>query len=317
MSANVPKVSVLMTVYNGERHLAKAINSILDQVYKNIEFVIIDDGSTDDSLSIIKSYKNKQIRYITQQNQGLMKALNRGIAESSGEFIARMDQDDISHPDRLIKQVAFLQQNGNIAMTGTSFDLINLKGNIIGHSYHLDRSNDLRIEFLVRNPFGHGTMMIRRKVLEDVGGYDPEQIVEDYELWWRIASKYEVANLTECLYQWRISPRGMSQSGSAKRQEPIARLMGQIWSESKIRQISLAELREGFKHYEKLGPAYQEQYLYMVCAVTIGLSRMGYRRQALANRAKLLTIKGAARAFKDFRRDPFSHNYNLPLIKQG
>lgn len=305
-----------MPVYNGEPHLAQAINSILGQVYKNTEFVIIDDGSIDDSASIIKSYKDKRIKYISQENQGLAKALNRAIAESSGGLIARMDQDDISHPDRLIKQVAYLHKNENIAMTGTSYDLIDQEGIVTGHSYHLDRNGDLQIEFLVRNPFGHGSVMIHREALEDVGGYDPCQIVEDYELWWRIAKKYEVANLAERLYQWRISPTGISQSILAKNQKPITQLMGEIWSEATLPKMSLTEIRAGLKHYEKLGPTYREQYLYMVCSLTAALFKMGYRRQALANRAKLLQIKGTARVFKDFRKDPFSHNYNLPLIKK-
>lgn len=312
----LPLVSVVMSVYNGQEYLNLAIDSILLQSHKNLEFIVVDDGSTDHSAHIIKGYKDSRIRYIHQHNKGLSAALNIGIAKASGEYIARMDADDISYPRRIEKQVQFLEQNRRVGMVGTSFDLIDVHGYITGQSYHLDRDQDLNLEFLLRNPFGHGTVMIRRAILASVGGYDNKQPIEDYELWWRTAKKYEVANLPEQLYGYRILASSMSKSGSAKRQEPITKLTGRIWSESSIPRLTASDFRSGINHYKKLGPGYEEQYLYMHCALTSGLLKMGYRRHGLANLSRLLFIPGTARAFKDFRMDPFSHNYNLPIVQR-
>jgi glycosyltransferase involved in cell wall biosynthesis len=311
-----PVVSVITTVYNAQEYLNMAIDSILNQTYKNFEFLIIDDGSTDNSGHIIEAYSDPRIKYISQKNKGLSAALNRGIAIAKGKYIARMDHDDISYPTRLEEQVEFLQKNRKVAMVGTSFDLIDTNSGIIGTSYHLDRNQDIQIEFLVRNPFGHGTVVIRRQTIEDIGGYDINQPVEDYELWWRVAQKYEVANLPRQLYGYRILPTGMSHGDSAKRQVPITKFMEKIWSESRITKLSRSEFIEALNHYRDLGPAYREQYLYMMFALTLGLYKMGYAQIAINNLTNLLRVRGATKIFGDFRKNPFSHNYNWGIIKE-
>src|SRR5437868_7347070 len=143
-----PLVSVIMTVYNAQEYLNMAVDSILNQTYKNLEFIIINDGSTDNSGHIIEAYNDPRIKYIPQKNQGLAAALNKGIGLAKGKYIARMDHDDISYQMRLEKQVEFMEDNREVAMAGTSFDLIDSDSGIIGSSYHLDRGQDIKIEFL-------------------------------------------------------------------------------------------------------------------------------------------------------------------------
>lgn len=309
-----PLVSVIMTVYNAQEFLNMAIDSILLQSYTNFELIIIDDGSTDQSPSIIQAYRDLRIKYYRQKNRGLSAALNAGIKKTRGEYIARMDHDDISYPTRLEKQVQYLERNSDVAMLGTSFDFIDEDSGIIGKAYTLDRNQDLKIEFLTRNPFGHGTIMIRRAVIIEIGGYDTTEPIEDYELWWRISKKYKVANLTEFLYGWRIVSSGMSHGGSAKRQDPIAKLMQRIWFESEPPKISIREFKAAIGHYYKLGPQYREQYVYMVCTLVLGLYKMGRPWLALKIFVKLLRVDGALGVLKDLHEHPFSHNYNLGVI---
>jgi len=311
-----PLVSVLTTVYNAEEYLNMAIDSILLQTYKNFEFILIDDGSSDHSVHIIKAYSDPRIKLISQKNQGLQTSLNRGISIAKGKYIARMDHDDISYPTRLEKQVSFLENNEEIAVVGSSFDIIDTDSGIVGASYHLDRDEDIRIEFLVRNPFGHGTMMIRKKILEDVGGYDINEPVEDYDIWWRIAKAYKVANIPEMLYGWRVVPTGMSSGGSAKRQKPITKFMASIWEESTIPKLSTSEFITALNHYRDLGPSYREQYLFMIYALTVSEYKLGYPMSALNNLTKLLRVRGTTKAFKDFRINPYTHNYNLGIINR-
>src|SRR5438270_5027187 len=115
-----PLVSVVMTVYNAQEYLNMAIDSILNQTYRNLEFIIIDDGSTDNSGHIIEAYNDSRIKYTPQKNRGLAAALNKGIGVARGKYIARMDHDDISYRTRLEKQVEFLENNKGVAMVGAS-----------------------------------------------------------------------------------------------------------------------------------------------------------------------------------------------------
>jgi glycosyltransferase involved in cell wall biosynthesis len=310
-----PLVSVVMAVYNAQEYLNIAVDSILLQTYRNFELIIVDDGSTDHTRSIINAYSDPRIKYAHQKNNGQPAALNKGIMTARGEYIARMDADDISYPTRLERQVEFLEAAKNIAMVGTCHDFIDEDSGIFGQVYYLDRNQDIQIEFMVRNPFAHGTVMIRRQVLIDVGGYDASQPIEDYELWWRVAKKHQVTNIAELLYGYRVLPSGISHSGSDQRQQPITKMMAKIWSDSKIPSLTTSEFIEALNHYRDLGPLYREQYLYMLCAFTAGLYKMGFYKETLNNLTKLLRVRGSVKVFKDFRKRPFSHNYNFGIIK--
>jgi len=309
-------VSVVMAVYNGQDFVESAIQSILDQTYKNFELIIVDDGSTDDSAAIIKAIKDKRIHYIYEKNRKLPGALNNGIAHAKGEFIARMDADDLSYPDRLEKQANFLLKNNDVALVGANFDIIDLDGQLIGRSYHLDRPSDIKLEFLLRNPFGHGTIMVRRHALELIGSYDAQHPIEDYELWWRLAQKFKLANLPDFLYAWRVSPAGMSHGDTDRRQKPIADLMDRVRRESTLTGMTRAEIKNGLSHYTALGPQFVEQYSYMLAAFCLAEFKRGHILFATLLLAKLLTFKKMPRAILGFVKDPFSHNYNLKLVSK-
>jgi len=208
-----PKVSVVMPVYNGAPYLGAAIDSILAQTLADFEFIIIDDGSKDDSAAVIRRYADPRIRFFQQTNQGLAATLNRGIGLASGEYIARQDQDDISLPARFEKQAAFLDAHPRCALVGTRAE-IREGGKLTSRAHnHPAASHVLKFELLFDNPFVHSSVLLRKAALAQVGLYSTDtarQPPEDYELWSRLAREFDVANIPEQLLVYREFPGSMS-----------------------------------------------------------------------------------------------------------
>lgn len=200
-----PKVTVLMSVYNSERYLREAINSILNQTFKNFEFLIVNDGSTDETLGILQSYNDSRIKiHNNKKNIGLVKSLNKGLKMAKGEYIARQDADDISVSERLEKELTFLIAHPDYATVGSFIKVIDENGK---ESSTIEKPiTDLDIKNFLKksNCIAHGSSMIRKSCLFDVGLYDESMSnSEDYELWLRISEKYKLANIPEYLYFWR------------------------------------------------------------------------------------------------------------------
>ncbi len=203
-----PLVSVLMPVYNGEKYISEAIDSILQQTYTHFELLIINDGSTDTSKEIILSYNDPRIRYIENEtNSGLIFTLNRGIDLAQGKYIARMDADDISLPKRLALQVAYLEQHPTIGMCGASAYRIDAAGNIVGKMGKICDTNLLQASLLFSSPYIHPLMMIRTPLLQQNKYNAAYKHGEDYELWIRLAEQTKGANLPNYLlhYRWHDS----------------------------------------------------------------------------------------------------------------
>jgi len=202
-----PKVSVVMSVYNGERYLREAVNSILDQTFTDFEFIIVNDGSIDNTCAILESYNDSRIVLIhNQENIGLTRSLNKGLTLAQGEYVARMDADDVAIPHRFEKQVAFLEKHPEIGILGSSCWTIDTNGQ--GQGVYQMPTNDLQIRWtsLLANPFVHPTVMIRRDLLIQNGlKYDEAfQTTQDYELWMRVLKYTRGANLSEPLIRYRV-----------------------------------------------------------------------------------------------------------------
>jgi glycosyltransferase involved in cell wall biosynthesis len=209
-----------MSVYNGEKYLPQAIESILKQTYHHFEFIIINDGSTDLSRKIILSCKDKRIRLIDNQtNIGLTKSLNRGITEAKGELIARMDADDISLPKRFETQIEIFEKY-DIDLCGTSMELIDEVGSVIGvMGPKTIVASDLPASVLNNSLWlPNGTFMVKRTSLNEIGGYDPDfRYAQDFDLCARmfLAGKKAIV-IPEALVQWR---QHCSQISQALREE--------------------------------------------------------------------------------------------------
>jgi len=202
-------VSILIGVYNEEQYLENAINSILSQTYEDVEFVIVDDASTDRSREVIQSVDDDRIELLVNEtNQGLTYSLNHALEHASGEYIARQDADDISDPDRLERQVQFLDRHKEVAVVGTGAHLIDGDGQVIDRRIpKCDPSFD---DFLDKGHLIHGSIMARKSVLEDVGGYNEFfRYGQDQELWLRLAKQQSIANIPQPLYKHRIHDEGV------------------------------------------------------------------------------------------------------------
>lgn len=203
---NLPTISVVMPVYNGEVHIAEAIDSILAQTFTDFEFIIVDDASTDATSRILAGYalQDGRIRIIRNAtNSKIAASLNTGIAASRALLIARMDADDWAHPERLTKQYALMQAHPDVAVCGTWLEVYET-----GERWQYPLSDaDMRANLLFGSCFAHPSVMIRTEVLQRVGGYDTTmQHVEDYDLWVRLADDtiIRMANLPEVLLRYRI-----------------------------------------------------------------------------------------------------------------
>jgi glycosyltransferase involved in cell wall biosynthesis len=216
---NSIKVTAIVPVYRGERTLAQALSSLLVQDMDGLEVIVIDDGSPDRSADIaikMEEAGDGRLAVLRQSNCGLAATLNRGIGLARGKYIARQDQDDIVLAGRLVKQVAHLEANPDVAMVGTWAQIY--AEDTPTQRYHRHPSSDevLQLELLFDNPFVHSSMMIRADVLREMGGYcedNSRQPPEDYELWSRIARKYRVANIPEVLTVYREVAGSMSRDG--------------------------------------------------------------------------------------------------------
>lgn len=209
-------VSVLLPIFNGQKYLEAAIESVLGQSYGEFELNVIDDGSTDDSWRLIACFADSRIRAIRQSNRGLAGTLNSGLGTVRGVFLARQDQDDLMLPGRLAKQVEFLNQNPDCALVGSWSEIwVGCQPTARGH--HHPASNDaLRLELLFDNPFVHSSVMMRADVVRQLGGYSEDksrQPPEDYELWSRIARSHRIANIPEVLTVYREVEGSMSRTG--------------------------------------------------------------------------------------------------------
>jgi glycosyltransferase involved in cell wall biosynthesis len=211
--SETPKVTVLMPVYNGEEYIREAIDSILCQTFADFEFLVIDDGSTDNSLEIINSYQDPRIRLVQNfTNQGLPYSLNYGILLSRGKYIARMDCDDISSPNRLIKQVEFLDKNPDIGILGSYFVLMTKENKKFYIKTAPISDLEIRYKCLFETPFGHPTVMYRREIFEKNSlNYETElNPVEDYKLWTQIIDYTKGANIKDPLVYYRLHNQSIS-----------------------------------------------------------------------------------------------------------
>lgn len=206
-----------MPIYNGAADLVKALDSVLSQTFEDFEVIAINDGSKDDSAALLNAVVAPRVRVIHQDNMGLAATLNRGLSLARGALVARQDQDDLSHPERLARQVSYLQSNPDCILLGTAAQIwVGDEPTERAHDHPTEHSL-LAFELLFNNPFVHSSVMMRRDVVLGIGGYATEkarQPPEDYELWSRIARQGRVANLAERLVVYREVAQSMSRVGS-------------------------------------------------------------------------------------------------------
>lgn len=211
-----PLISVVMPAHNAEKHIKKAIESILGQTFKNFELIIVNDASTDKTLSIIKSYarRDPRIRVVNnRKNLDIARSLNKGIEVAKSEIIARMDADDISLPNRLEVQHKAINSSKRIAVVGANIVVMDPKEKDISARSYPENSKDLKACFFKYSPFAHPVVMFRKKIFDKVGRYNPEYSpTEDLDLWFRMGIKHEFKSVPQLLLRYRLSEASSSHS---------------------------------------------------------------------------------------------------------
>ena len=198
-----PLISVVMSVYNGSKYLPQSIESVLHQTFSDFEFIIINDGATDDSLEIISNYaeQDERIRIISHENIGLTKSLNNGIALSNTQYIARQDVDDISKPDRLGKQYSVMERESAVAMVASYYELIDENGELLARR-SLPVGEKLKKRLQKENVICHSSAFFRKEVFERIGKYDENfRYHQDHDLWKRMPV---IEIIPDFLVQYRL-----------------------------------------------------------------------------------------------------------------
>ncbi len=247
---NESKISVVMSVFNGEKYLGEAVDSILNQTFKDFEFIVINDGSTDGTREILESYNDSRIVLIHQENIGLTKSLNKGIALAKGEYIARQDADDISMPERLEKQIEFLENHKNIVLLGTAIKCIDINGVHLKTVKYPHDYTSIRKAINRFNCFYHGSVIFKRHCFLELGGYREFFIKsQDYDLWLRFVEKFEAANLSLPLYKYRFSRTSFAFNNlvSKKRMAKFARQLNNTRKSEVNKQSLIQDLKIFFK----------------------------------------------------------------------
>lgn len=204
-----PLISVIMPAYNAERTLAEAIESILAQEFRDFELIIVDDGSTDSTATIIERYARLDARIVSltnSPNQGISRSRNRALWAARGEYLACLDSDDAAEPSRLGKQLEYMRNNPDCVLLGSDLTIIDETSAIVGRRVYPHTDHELRKAMPRFNPFAQPASMFRTELARNVGGFrDDLTLCEDYDFFFRIAEHGKVSNLAEHLTRYRIS----------------------------------------------------------------------------------------------------------------
>ncbi len=243
----MPKVSVIMPVYNGEQYLREAIDSILAQTFTDFEFLIINDCSCDSTKEIIQSYPDSRIVYLeNESNLGVAKSLNRGLALAKGDYIARMDADDISLPKRLEKQVAYMEKHPEIDVLATQVQNFGEKNSHVptGLSHHT-----LKVTLLFNTCLCHPTVMFRNSAFTEGELYYNEQFskLEDYALWAKLCQSHQFGCCNEILFQYRIHKNQVTQNYDDAFMSQFSELKKEL-----LKPLHITDDNPGFQAFVKM-----------------------------------------------------------------
>ena len=225
----MPVISVIMPVYNGEKYLAEAIDSILSQTFSDFELIIIDDGSTDDSLAILKKYQaiDVRVRVFSRENKGVSNTLNECICLARGEWIAHMDQDDIALPQRFEKQLQHLAETG-ADICGSWIQLFGISSSEIVKYAQTDAA--IKVELLFMSAFAHPTVVVKTSLIKQLYYDNAWNFIQDYDLWIRAAQVgWKMANVPEVLLRYRKHSAQITSNNIIKRQELCKKIQQRYW----------------------------------------------------------------------------------------
>lgn len=214
-----PLVTVFMPVFNCEKYIKESLESIINQTYANLEILIIDDGSTDNTLDIINSYNDKRLRILKNgENRGIPYTRNRGLKESKGKYMAVMDADDIAYLNRIEKQVIYMEENQDIDVLGSYF---NIFGGRFNKSYkpQFTSPEEISAGLLFSNPIGNSTILIRLDIIKtkELSYNEKYFVAQDYDMWVQISKVGKILILPEILIKYRLSSNNITKKSTGER----------------------------------------------------------------------------------------------------
>lgn len=318
-----PKVTVLLPVFNAEKYIKDAVDSIINQTFGDFELLIYNDASTDGTRSIIEGYSDPRIVLVNSPiNQGYLHYLNEGIYSCKGEFIARMDADDIADLNRFSQQVEYLETNPNYGVIGSAINIFGHKSKL---TFYPKSHYDCIKELLIRSCFAHPAVMMRKAVLlENNIRYDSNfYIAEDYHLWLQLSEKTKFHNLNQVLLSYRVS----GESITVKRKEEQLKLKYrlQLLALNKIANITLdEELEESY--LSLLNPYQKVNINWPLCDNVIDKIKESkndqlikdYLIELLINNVLILAFYNTEKGIsivKNFQKFISKNKINLPFIK--
>ena len=231
-----------MAVHNGDPFLDLTLKSILSQTYENFELLIMNDGSTDDSVDIIRSFDDDRIKVFSQEQAGLAFSLNRLIERSNGELIARADADDIYLPKRLESQVQVFCKHPEVGVVGSFFDEIDEKGNkLCTRRFPVTNSEIVRY-FRIGSCVMHPVVMFRKEIIERIGGYNETiQFAQDYDLWTRLSSMTNFSNVPGVLFKYRTHKKAISHKNKANQVSIHRRIRSAYWAQIEQEPLDISK----------------------------------------------------------------------------
>ncbi len=276
MATKKPRISVIMPVYNTERYLREAVDSILEQTYTNFELIAINDGSKDGSGAILDHYAkiDSRVRVIHQENAGIVITLNKGIDLAQGEFIARMDGDDVSFARRFELQLEVFDDQPNTVLVAGGFEIIDEEGEFLYREVIPASNRDIKRSMLLRNPIAHGSVMFRKNACDVAGKYsDACGPTEDFELWTRLSLVGDFFGLEATIFRWRVNRKGITSNSGKLQLEIMERHIAALWGAEFPAVLSAKTLRESgrryFQTYKKRG--YDMRNIMLSDSAQIGL----------------------------------------------
>lgn len=249
-----------MTVYNGAAWLDASIQSVIEQTFKEFEFVIVDDGSTDETVAILAEWRlrDARIRVISQENRGHTNALNVAVRQAVGEYLAQQDVDDISEPERFAVSADYLDREGEVAVVAGGGLVIDAKGTPVGRLPIVNGRRRMRGLLLRENVLYHGSTLARRSIVHQVGAFrEAFRYSQDYDLWLRIAERHELENLPDTLFRWRISPEGIYSRHRAAQIEYAALARAFAWERRRYGEDSYGAFATGDLDVVKFASGYR------------------------------------------------------------
>lgn len=208
----LPLVSIVSVYYNRAAYAEGSIRSVLEQTYDNVEVIVMDDGSTDDTLAVISGIEHPRLKVLSQANTGFTPALNKAIRASSGKYVAIHGSGDVSFPERIAKQVAIMEADAGIGVVGCLFE--NNESHNSAFASQIELSRDFRQQMLKYDPFTHGAVMFRRELFDRVGGYREEfRYAQDRDFWLRLSEICGYSIVEEVLYERRQPPNAVTRDG--------------------------------------------------------------------------------------------------------